>query len=77
MPAATFTYTGIRVKDMDRSVDFYTGVLGMKVQFRMKLKKTHGEFALLKSPRGRQQLELNWYEPGTRFAAPYRGLRPS
>ena len=66
-----FTYTGIRVKDMDESVAFYTKVLGMRLQFRMKLKKTNGEYALLQSPRSRQTLELNWYRPGTRFATPY------
>jgi len=71
MASYTFTYTGIRVKDMDESIAFYTRVLGMRLQFRMKLKKTDGEFALLRSPRGRQRLELNWYKPGTRFAKPY------
>jgi len=53
-------------------LDFYTRVLGMKLQFRMKLRKTRGEVALLKTPRGRQRLELNWYEPGSRFATRYR-----
>lgn len=72
MARYTFTYTGIRVRDMDASIDFYTRVLGMKLQFRYKLRKTHGEFALLASPRGHQRLELNAYEPGTKYASPYR-----
>lgn len=56
-----FRYTGIRVRDMDRSIDFYTRVLGMKIQFRMNIRETGGRIAILKSPRGSQRLELNWY----------------
>jgi catechol 2,3-dioxygenase-like lactoylglutathione lyase family enzyme len=71
MPGFSFTYTGIRVRDIARSVDFYTKAMGMRVVFRMRLRKTHGEVALLKSPRSRQRLELNWYEPGSRYAKPF------
>lgn len=71
MVSCSFTYTGIRVRDLERSVAFYAGVLGMQLVFRMKLRKTHGEVALLRSPRSRQRLELNWYEPGSRYAKPY------
>ena len=72
MSASSFTYTGIRVRDLDRSIDFYTKVLGMRLVFRMRLRKTHGEVALLQGPRARQRLELNWYEPGSRYATPFR-----
>jgi len=58
-----FRYTGIRVRDMDRSLDFYTRVMGMELTFRMSIRETGGKIALLKSPRGRQRLELNWYLP--------------
>ncbi len=58
-----FRYTGIRVRDMDRSIDFYTHVMGMELTFRMSIRETGGKIALLKSPRGRQRLELNWYPP--------------
>lgn len=72
MLPTTFTYTGIRVRDLDKSIDFYTRVLGMKLQFRFKIRETKGAVALLKSPRGRQRLELNWYVPGSLYASPYR-----
>ena len=72
MSASSFTYTGIRVRDLDRSIDFHTKVLGMRLVFRMRLRKTHGEVALLQGPRTRQRLELNWYEPGSRYATPFR-----
>ena len=62
-----FRYTGIRVRDLDRSIDFYTKVLGMRVTWRMKIRETGGEIAVLKSPRGKQRLELNWYPPRGRY----------
>ena len=66
-----FRYTGIRVRDMDRSIDFYTRVLGMDVQWRQNIRETGGKIAILKSPRGSQRLELNWY-PRKGMHARYR-----
>lgn len=66
-----FRYTGIRVRDLERSIDFYTRVLGMQVKFRMNIKETGGRIAILKSPRGSQRLELNWY-PRTGIHTRYR-----
>ena len=66
------TYTGIRVKGMDESLRFYTGVLGMDVvDKRERTPPTEGEVATLGSPGGSQLLELNWYEEGSRFGTPY------
>lgn len=62
-----FRYTGIRVRNLERSIDFYTRVLGMRVTWRMKIRETGGEIAVLKSPRGTQRLELNWYPPRGRY----------
>ena len=62
-----FRYTGIRVRDLDRSIAFYTTVLGMRVTWRMKIRETGGEIAVLKSPRGTQRLELNWYASRGRY----------
>jgi len=58
-----FRYTGIRVRDLDRSIEFYTKVLGMRVTWRMKIRETGGAIAVLKSARTTQRLELNWYPP--------------
>lgn len=58
-----FRYTGIRVRDMAQSVAFYTRVMGMRLVFRFHIKETGGTIAELKSPRGSQRLELNWYPP--------------
>lgn len=64
-------YTGIRVKDMDESIRFYTETLGMTVAERQRTPQTQGEVATLKSPGSEQELELNWYEEGTKFGTPY------
>lgn len=56
-----FGYTGIRVRDLDRAIDFFTKVLGMKLQTRIKVRRNKGEFANLVSKDGKHWLELNWY----------------
>ncbi len=67
-----FTYTGIRVRDMDESIRFYTEVLGMEVVEPVQLTPpTDGKVAELRSPGSAQLLELNWYEPGSRFGPEY------
>ncbi len=68
---ARFHYTGIRVRDLERSLAFYTGALGMKVIGRGTM--AHGgRYVHLRTPRSPQRLELNWYPKGTRFYTPYR-----
>jgi lactoylglutathione lyase len=59
-----FIYTGIHVSDLDRSIDFYTKELRMKLLFRSRIKETGGEVAWLKSKGSSQVLELNWYPKG-------------
>lgn len=61
MAKAKFVYTGIGVRDLDRSIDFYTKKMGMRLLGRHRIKETDGEIADLKSPNGTQTLELNWY----------------
>lgn len=59
---ARFSYVGIRVKDLDRSIDFYTRLLGMDVKRRARIKETKGEIVELQSEDQRFTLELNYYE---------------
>src|SRR2546430_16161961 len=66
-----FTYTGIRVKDLDASVTFYTKVLGMKDLERSMVDATKGRSASLDTEEGGFVLELNYYEKGSRFATDY------
>ena len=66
-----FYYTGIRVRDLSRSLAFYTKVLGMRVLSRGTMPHG-GKYVHLLGAGSRQKLELNWYPPGTRFHSPYR-----
>ncbi len=69
-------YCGIRVTDLDRSYRFYTEVLGLK-EVRRGEGYLEGEggaksvWVLLQDEESGQQLELNWYPDGHRFATPY------
>ncbi len=65
-----FTYTGIRVKDLDESIAFYSGMFGMKLQGRDKIAATKGEAASLTSEEGGFP-ELNYYAKGSPFAKRY------
>lgn len=56
-----FTYTGVEVKDMDRSIEFYREVIGMEYLGRKRIEATGGEVAAFKSPQSEHVLELNWY----------------
>ena len=67
-----FRYTGIRVRDLDRAIDFFTRVLGMELEGRVKVRWTNGEFANLRSGDGKHWLELNWYAEGSPVAGPFR-----
>jgi len=70
--ALRFEYTGIRVRDLKESIRFYTEVLGMEiVEPEQATPPTHGRVIGLRSPGSSQLLELNWYEPGSRFGLPY------
>jgi lactoylglutathione lyase len=65
-----FYYTGIRVRDLYRSLRFYTGVLGMKVIAKGKMPHG-GEYVHLRTPGSRQRLELNWYPEESKFFTRY------
>src|SRR2546421_9059930 len=56
-----FTYTGIEVKDLDKSIAFYRDVVGMEFLGRGKIEATGGEVAALKSAGSEHTPELKWY----------------
>ena len=63
-------YFGIRVTDLERSIKFYTELLGLR---KVKQGTMHhgGRWILLQDPRSHQRLELNWYPRDSPFATPY------
>jgi lactoylglutathione lyase len=67
-----FTYVGIRVTNLQRSIDFYTKVLGMTVLGRGKVEHTKGETVGLQSEKDGFVLELNYYEKDSPCHTEYR-----
>ena len=68
---AKFIYTGIRVKDLEASVRFYTTLLGMKERSRNTNAPGKGIVVELVNEEGGNTLELNYYEKGSRFDTKY------
>ncbi len=68
---ATLTYTGLRVKDLETSGRFYRRVLGMTESGRWRVPESRGEVVQLVSEKDGPILELNRYEPGSRYATRY------
>ena len=68
---AIFTYTGIRVNDLEKSLKFYTQVLAMKEKGRANIEATGGQVGSLVSEDGGPELELNFYGKGSKFATDY------
>jgi len=64
-------YVGIRVTDLERSIEFYTKILGMKLLGRSKMPPTKGETAGLQSEEKGFVLELNYYEKDSPYNYPY------
>lgn len=67
-----FGYTGIRVRDLDKAVEFFTAVLGMKVRGRVKSSENKGEFVNLVTRDEKHWLEINWYADDSPVAGPFR-----
>ena len=66
----TLQYVGIRVNDLDRSLRFYTGFLGL-VERKRGTMSHGGIWVNLTDPESRAQLELNYYPPGSAYRTPY------
>ena len=65
-------YVGIRVTDLDRSVKFYTELLGLKEDRRGDSRKFGlGIWVVLRDDTTGERIELNWYPPGSKYAVPY------
>jgi len=68
---AKFFYVGIRVKDIEESVKFYTNFLGMKETGRNRIESTKGDVVGLESSDGKLTLELNHYDNESPYNTKY------
>jgi lactoylglutathione lyase len=65
-----FVHTGIRVRDLERSVKFYTETMEMEEMSRGSM-RDGGIYVQLKSKDSEQKLELNYYPPGKKYWEEY------
>jgi lactoylglutathione lyase len=66
-----FWYTGIRVKDLEESIRFYKEALGFNVILKGKMKTHEGTYVHMRTPTGKQILELNHYPKTSKFYEDY------
>jgi len=63
-----FTHTSIRASDMERSIDFYRRLLGLKLLSRHEIPQNNAEIAFLQDPEGKgAKLELTLYRDQKKF----------
>ena len=67
-----FGYTGLRVRNLDQAIEFFTKMLGMKMRARIPAPWNKGEFANLVTGDGKHWLELNWYADDSPVAGPFK-----
>ena len=63
-----FVHTSIRTSNMDRSIDFYTRLMGFKLLGRREIPQNNAEIAFLQDPEGKgSKLELTFYRKQKKF----------
>jgi lactoylglutathione lyase len=66
-----FVHTSIRTSDMERSIDFYTRLMGLKLVGRHEIPQNNAEIAFLQGPDEKgAKLELTFYRKQKRFIQP-------
>ena len=66
------SYFGIRVRDFEKSLRFYTDLFGLKlIKQGDNTPNGGGKYALLRDSQSGQKLELNWYPPGSQYNVTY------
>ncbi len=65
-----FVYTGIRVRDLERSIKFYTEIMEMKKGTQGTM-RDGGVYIDLTSEDSGQRLELNYYPPHKKYHEEY------
>jgi lactoylglutathione lyase len=65
------THTSVRTSNMDRSIDFYTKLIGLKLQSRHEIPQNNAEITFLQDPDAKgSSLELTCYRKQEKFIQP-------
>jgi lactoylglutathione lyase len=65
------THTSVRTSNMDKSINFYTKLIGLKLQGRHEIPQNKAEIAFLQDPDAKgSTLELTYYHKQQRFIQP-------
>jgi len=66
-----FVHASIRASNMEKSIDFYCRLLGLKLLSRREIKATNAEIAFLQDQEGKGcTLELTYYKNQRKFIQP-------
>jgi len=66
-----FVHTSIRTSNMERSINFYTRLLGLRLVSRRGIPQNNAEIAFLRDPEAKgSTLELTFYSNQKRFSQP-------
>ena len=66
-----FVHTSIRTSDMDRSIDFYKRLMGLKLLNRHEIPQNNAEIAFLQDADEKgSKLELTFYKKQKKFTQP-------
>lgn len=57
-----FLHTSITVRDIDESLAFYTGILGLEFERRRPIPENHAEIAFVRDPLSEARVELTCWE---------------
>ena len=64
-----FVHASIRTSNMDRSIDFYSRLLGLKLLSQREIKQNNAEIAFLQDPEGKgARLELTFFRKQKKFS---------
>ena len=63
-----FVHTSIRTSNMEKSINFYTRLMGLKLLARREIPRNNAEIAFLQDPEGKgSKLELTFYKKQKKF----------
>ncbi|MFG1529767.1 MAG: VOC family protein [Thermoplasmata archaeon] len=56
-----FLHTSLTVRDLERSLQFYTGFLGLEFERRRPIPENRAEIAFVRDPASGARIELTWW----------------